>query len=312
MVGKVIAVIGIVILLGLGVFIYQVATHPQLLALPSFFNVSTSSSIFNFSLSSSHGPVGPQGLPPVVPSTSTQSIITTPASSSQPVIDPSQIPAGFTVAQLSPYFHLIRFGGVTAGTSYYYGTITLYSYLNASTTVDITGWQIKSRNSGEYIPQAVNLYDASGLMPATDIMLHNGDTVSLYSSSAAINLRLNKCIGYVAHMENFNPALPTNCPYVDRSAIQNFTGACQNYIESLNSCQAPDMTSPSIPRTDYSCEDYLKNNFTYKSCFQSHVNDADFLSNQVWVWMGSNVVDPYHDSVKLFDKKGLLVDLYSY
>jgi len=142
--------------------------------------------------------------------------------------------------------------------------------------------------------------------------MHSGDVVYLYSSSAPINLRLNKCIGYVAHMANFSPALPMNCPYVDRSAIQSFTGACQDYITSLGSCQAPNMANPSIPRTDYACQSYLENNFTYKSCFTAHVSDPDFLSNQVWVWMGSNVVDANRDIVKLFDKNGLLVDYYSY
>lgn len=310
MIGKSITIIFIIIAIGLGIFVYQIATHPMSIGLPSWSGGSASSSLFNFSLSSPHGPTGPQGIPPI--SSSSQTIITSPASSSQPVIDPSQIPAGFTLAQLSPYFHQIRFGGVSAGTSYYYGTITLYSYLTASTTVDITGWQIKTRGSGEYIPQAVYLYDASGMAPEADIFMHSNDVVYLYSSSAPFNLRLNKCIGYVAHMANFNPALPTSCPYVNRSAIQNFTGACQNYITSLNSCQAPDMTNPSIPRTDYACQTYLENNFNYKSCFSAHVSDPDFLSNQVWVWTGSNVVDPNHDIVNLFDKSGLLVDQYSY
>ena len=72
------------------------------------------------------------------------------------------------------------------------------------------------------------------------------------------------------------------------------------------------MSSPYIPRTDYACETYLQNNFTYKSCFAAHVSDSDFLSNQVWAWMGSNVVDQSHDTVKLLDKNGLLVDIYSY
>jgi len=111
---------------------------------------------------------------------------------------------------------------------------------------------------------------------------------------------------------NFNPPLPVSCPYVDRSAIQNFTGSCQNYLYSLGSCQVPDPSNPSIPHTDYACQDYIENNFNYKSCFQAHVSDPNFLSNQVWVWTGSNVVNQYHDKVELFDRNGLLVDYYSY
>ncbi len=228
-------------------------------------------------------------------------------------INPSDIPAGYTAAQLSKYFHQVRFGTVVAGNSYYYGTITLNAVLpSGSNSIDITGWQIKSRNSGEYIPQAVLIYPYSGALPQSDIRVKSGDTVSLYSSSAPFNLRINKCIGYVAHVANFNPALPLNCPYVDRSQIENLSGQCQNYINSIGACQAPNMSSPQISQSDYACQDFLNNNFTYKTCVDQHQSDPDFLSNQVWVWMGSNVVDQYHDKVVLLDKTGLVVDTYSY
>jgi hypothetical protein len=310
MVGKIIVIIVIVLLLGFGVFIYEVIAHPHAMGLPSWFGAAASSSMFNFSLSSQRPAQGPPELPPAVPSTTT--IITAAGSSSTPAVDPSQIPAGYTIAELSPYFHQVRFGGISAGTAYYYGTITLDTQLNPGEEVDITGWQIKGNDGGEYVPQAVDLYDPSGLTAPSDIILQTNDTVSIYSSSAPVNLRLNECIGYVTPMINSNPSLPLTCPYVDRSAIQNFTGACQNYIESLGNCQQPNLTNPEVPRTDYACQDYLENNFNYKSCFQEHVSDPNFLSNQVWVWTGSNVVDPDHDTVRLLDKNGLLVDIYSY
>jgi hypothetical protein len=235
-------------------------------------------------------------------------------------IDPStisaaNIPAGFTAAQLSPYFREVRFGSVSPGTSYYYGTITLITYFAnsaATGTIDVTGWQIKSKNGGEYIPQAIALYDPSGLSAASDIRLKNSDVVNIYSTSAPFNLRINKCVGYIQHVANFSPSLPLNCPYMNQSQIANFTGACQNYIETLSGCSEPNMASPQIPRTDYACQDYLENNFNYKSCFEQHAADADFLSNQVWVWTGSNVVDNYHDVVDLYDRSGLLVDQYTY
>lgn len=310
MVGKIITVIIIVLVLGFGVFVYEVATHPQAMGLPSWLGITASSSAFSFGLSSQGPTRVPPTLPPASPSNGT--IITSPGSSSTPAIDPSQIPAGYSLAQLSPYFHQIRLGGVSVGSAYYYGTINLYSNLNTGENVDITGWQIKANRGQEYIPQVINLYDPSGLTSPSDIILHNNDTVSIYSSSAPLNLRLNECVGYLIPMLNTNPALPDTCPYVDRSAIQNFSGACQNYIESLGTCQQPNLTNPEVPSNDYACQDYLENNFNYKSCFDAHVNDPNFLSNQIWVWAGSNVSDPDHDTIKLLDKNGLLVDLYSY
>jgi hypothetical protein len=234
-------------------------------------------------------------------------------STAPPPINPADIPPGFTAAQLSPYFNQVRLTGVAPGSAYYYGTITVSNEdYNSTGTIDVSGWQIKSRNSGEYIPQAINIYDPTGLTAASDIRLRPGDTLYLYSSSAPFNLRLNECTGYIASVANFQPALPLSCPPVNQSQIQNFTGQCQNYINSIGGCQQPNMSSPQIPQTDYACQNFLENNFTYKSCFTQHYSDPNFLSNQIWAWTGSNVVDPYHDSVQLLDNNGLLVDLYTY
>jgi hypothetical protein len=142
--------------------------------------------------------------------------------------------------------------------------------------------------------------------------MKSGDVLSLYSTSAPFNLRLNECIGYAAHVANFVPALPLTCPYVSQSQVSNLSDACQNFILSIPSCQQPDLSSPQAPAQDYSCINYLENNFTYRSCFNAHSADANFLSNQIWVWMGSSIVDPEHDSVELLDKNGLLVNLYTY
>jgi hypothetical protein len=322
-------IIIIIVVLGMGLYLYSSGAFTNgvkginaLFPAPSS---TGSSGTHDFSLSSfwndlgisgsSHAPTGPS-LPAAPAQKTTISAPSSGVSGSNATttINPADIPTGYTVAQLSPYFHEVRIAGASAGTSYYYGTITLNysSYNNSTGTIDITGWQIKSRNSGEYIPQAINVYDPSGLTPASDIRIKTGDTVSLYSTSAPFNLRLNECVGYIAKIANFVPALPSNCPYIDRSQIDNFTGACQNYIESIGACQAPNMSSSQIPQNDYACIDYLENNFNYKSCFAAHDTDANFLSNQVWVWIGSSVVDQYHDTVRLIDKNGLLVDLYTY
>ncbi|MGC9968567.1 MAG: hypothetical protein ABSC29_02435 [Minisyncoccia bacterium] len=223
------------------------------------------------------------------------------------------VPAGFTASQLSPYFHQVRFGGVSAGSLYSYGQISFYAYPTAQTSsIDVTSWHIKSNRGGEYIPQAVTVYDPLGLNPATDILLKNGDMLNLYSTWAPVNLRLNKCIGYLPNKTQFNPQLPQNCPYIDRSTLQSFSGACQNYILSLGSCQMANLSDIRIPQNDYSCVNYLQNNFNYKSCFDAHYADADFLSHEVRAWTGSSPLDQSHDNVYLFDRNGLLVDTYSY
>ncbi len=319
MYAKIVIIVLVVMALGAGLFLYHGLTSGGI-RVPSFSFPSSS----QFSLIPSRtGPV----LPAIPAGTTTISsggtyISGTPGSGggaqslivNTSTIPASEIPAGWTASNLSPYFHEIRLGGVSAGSYYYYGTISLYAYFpyQATGTIDITGWQIKTRGSGEYIPQAIAVYDPSGLTAPSDIRVANGDTVYLYSSSAPFNLRLNECIGYVANMANFRPALPANCPQVDESRIVNFTGGCQAYLQSFAGCSQPTLPNPLVPPTDYACQDFIRNNFNYKSCFEAHIADPNFLSNQVWVWTGSNVVNQYHDTVDLLDRNGLLVDQYSY
>ena len=265
----------------------------------------------------SHAFVGPT-LSPAPPQSTTINAPTSGsgASGNAPAaINPADIPAGYTAAQLSPYFHKVSFRGISAANFYSYGTITLGDEDYYSTgTIDITGWQIRSNDGDDFIPQAVDVYDPTGLAPASDILVKTGDQVFFYSSSAPFNLRLNECIGYAAHVANFVPALPLTCPYINQSQLQSFSGACQHYLDTLPQwqCQAPTLSGPQVPTNDSACMNYLENNFTYRSCFNQHYVDPNFLSNQVWVWTGSSPVNQYHDTVRLLDKNGLLVDLYIY
>ncbi len=304
----------IIVVLGVGLYIYQSGIIGKGLApFKSFFTISSSTrgsfSLYpNYSSGGSAGSGSGSG-----GGTAGGGAASAPAAptSSAPAIDPSQIPPGFTASELSPYFHEVRFGTVSPGTFYYYGQISLYTYLSSpTTTVDITGWQIKANHGGEYLPQAIVYYDPWGLNAPSDIRVKSGDTVNLYSTSAPVNLRINKCVGYLPNQSQFTPRLPSNCPYDDRTGVQGLTGVCQNYIMSLGGCSTPDLSK--IPPNDYSCVQYLQNHFNYHSCYNAHYADPDFLSNEVRVWMGSSPLDQYHDTVELFDKNGLLVDYYTY
>ena len=235
-----------------------------------------------------------------------------PQSGAQPTVNPSEIPSGFTINQLSPYFHKVRLGSVSAGSSWYVGRISLYASFSDSGTVDITGWLLKGNKGSQFIPSAVNLYDPSGLTSEGDILLKSGGVVNIYTSESTIgrNLRLNKCLGYLENSNKFTPQLPMNCPYIDRSEISSFTGACQDYIASLGSCRVP-TANPPLPENDYACRAYL-DTLNYRGCFNKHLGDTDFLSNEWWAWTGSRFLDERHDVLLLFDKNGLLVDRYEY
>lgn len=230
------------------------------------------------------------------------------------------IPAGFTRDQISPYFEQVKIGGVSSYYSFGYQTqLQLYSRLPAGESVNLTGWHVKSNRGDIVVPQAVNFYNWTGLVPDTDIIVPSGGVVSIYGNTSPIgkNLRLNKCTGYLQRSHNFNPAIPQNCPSsYNRQDIVHFSGFCQNYILSLGACQLPDtriynLLPPTNEGND--CRNFL-NTITVKSCYDKYSTDRDFLSNAwlVWINQTSPVLDPYHDQLNLFDKNGLLVDQYTY
>jgi hypothetical protein len=285
--GKVVFIIIIIVALGVGLYLYSSGAFANgvkgvdaLLPAPTSTGSSSASSsswssfwnTLGFS-GGSHAPIGPS-LPAAPAQQTTIGAPSSGASGSNAAvaaINPADIPAGYTAAQLSPYFHDVLFGSISAASFYSYGTITLNDddYYSTS-TIDITGWQIQSNDGDEYVPQAVNLYDPTGLAPASDINVKTGDTVFMYSSSAPFNLRLNECIGYAAHVANFVPALPITCPYINQSQLQQFSGACQNYLDTIGQCQLPALSGPQVPTNDYACMNYLENNFTYRTCFDQH------------------------------------------
>lgn len=248
------------------------------------------------------------------------------ASSSQPIsnktaqdwinaINTSDIPQGFTLKDLSPYFHKVRISSVSPGGGYFgsYGQLSLSVNSNdAGTSINVSGWFLRGNKGSQYVPQAVSIYDPSGLSVESDIYLGNGDILNMYTSRSAIgeNIRLNKCIGYLQNANNFVPALPMSCPYINRSDVAGFSGQCQNYVTSIGSCAAP-AANPPVPESDYGCRAFI-NNLNYKGCFDTHRSDSDFLSHEWRAWIGNTFLDTSHDRLLLLDRQGLLVDLYQY
>ncbi len=237
---------------------------------------------------------------------------TTPTYYGRVTINPSDIPPGFSIRDISPYFKQIMLSA-SPGAPGMYSQITLTSsLLTTGGSLNVTGWLLKGNRGSQYVPQAVDVYNPSGLTPESDIYMKNGDTLNIYSNSSAlaVNFRSNKCIGYLSNGRNFVPPLYFGCPVINRSEIINFTGQCQNYITSLNSCQSP-APNPPISIYDYSCRAYL-DKLNYAGCFQKHGSDYDFLGSQRYAWSGTQFLDSQHDRLLLFDRSGLLVSEYTY
>lgn len=230
-------------------------------------------------------------------------------------INPSNIPQGYTISQISPYYGKIHLGSVYAPAGFYQGQVSLYANFYDDEAINVSDWKLQARQGSQIVPQAINVYDPSGLTAESDIILRSGDYLNIYTSvTSAIgkNLRLNKCTGYLQNTNHFNPALPMNCPspVTDRSQISNFTGICQDYLLSFYGCKLPD-PNVILPQSDSGCLAFL-NNINYKGCYDGHISDSDFLSHEFRAWVGGSFLDSRHDKLELLDRNGLLVDLYQY
>jgi hypothetical protein len=238
---------------------------------------------------------------------------------SQPVkdsISDSQIPAGFSREDLSPYFQEVKVSSVSSYSSAS-GEKSVTIRMNYSVpqgqAINITGWRVKSNRGEIFLPQAVRIYEPNGSNGESDIVVSGSGNISLYRGRSPIgkNFRLNKCTGYLQKTYNFSPSLPLSCPRVERSELINFSGQCQSYILSLSSCALPNLNIyNSFPGTDQGneCRAFLSG-ITEYACFRDHNNDSNFLSNEWRIWMefNDNIFDGQHDRILVFDKDGLLV-----
>ncbi len=274
--------------------------------------------IFGFALVNNTGVprIGFQVSPSSTPAGQVTFSGTAPARASIPRIDPRDIPAGFTAADLSPYFQKVRIDWAMPGYGSSPSRISVSAYgLKEGERVDVTGWLLKGGSGSQYLPQAVNRYDPSGFSPDSDIYLSNWDQLTLYGAPSAVgrNLRLNKCIGYLDIARQFNPSLPMSCAAPqDAWSLTDVSASCRNYMQGLAGCQLP-AANPPIPLNDYRCREYL-NNWNYAGCFAKHQADPDFQSREIWAWTGygRQFFDPVHDRILLLDRAGKLVAERSY
>lgn len=189
---------------------------------------------------------------------------------------------------------------------------------DSESTVDITGWRLVSEKSGAsvVIPQAEHI--ARSGVPG-NIVLSDGEEVIITTGSTAVgtSFRENKCTAYLAR-DRFVPALSVrSCPsplqelgdfYPVRAAEYD---ACREVVSTFARCEEP----RSIPReASDSCENFIETRLSYRGCLHGHASDTDFLGPTWRVFLGQSRELWRSDSevIKLLDREGRTVDVYSY
>ncbi|GEM_PF-1736275 len=237
----------------------------------------------------------------------------------------SSLPYGFTAADLSPYFKQIVISKVTLPhpvknkPASVLTEINLASKIGVKEKVNLTGWKLQGNNGFAFIPAGSEILSPDVYKNTGGIVVQAGETVRLFSNKApfSANFKMNKCIGYL-NVNRFVPELPRQCPliYQTRSQLSTYGAACQDYVLSLKVCDGPLTKLPTF--NDLNCFNTLLKNAEYPGCFVAHHNDKDFFSKEWRVWLGSvakgdvSFLDARHDRLLLFDNNGLLVYEYFY
>lgn len=224
-------------------------------------------------------------------------------------------PSGFTVADLSPYYDKVQMISVRPPDRYGMGgEFTLRVDTSASAPVDVTGWTIRTNRRGSLIISGAGA--ATGPVNRARILVRPGTSATFYAawSSSVKNVELNACTGYLNYRYIVSPKFPTNCPRPSRSEMIGFSGACQNFINSLSPCEIPTPTEINqfAVSGDAACRAFI-DTLTYEGCVRRYESLPNFYSYGWRVWLGTELrFDPFHDRLLLFDASGKLVDEYVY
>lgn len=185
--------------------------------------------------------------------------------------------------------------------------------------VDITGWRLVSGASGKSarIPEGAALPRSGRVNDTGPIVLAPGEEAIVVTgdSPKGVSFKENMCTGYFAQNQDFYPVLSAQCPYAYDEFDRFFTGnelrddRCYERVRSAQTCRTPDDNNVSR-----ACEQLIDDYLTYNGCVNKHRYDSRFPGRtwRVYLERSGELWKSSRDAVKLVDKEGRTVDLYTY
>ncbi len=232
---------------------------------------------------------------------------------------PSQVtpPQGFSTGDLSPFYGKVHLASVTPP-SYVSGggSFTIRMESSVTVPVDFAGWAVWG-NKAKVVLEGVPPSMMIGPVNQSALLLRPGEELVVYGATSNYlaqirNIRLNKCTGYLNETYRLEPKVPEQCPRRDRSEFMTFTGTCQTYLYSLNTCAVPTPAKMNELSYDAACRTFL-DTLNYNACERSHRADADFFQTGWRVWLINSLpFDVNHDRLILLDAQGLVAGEYVY
>jgi hypothetical protein len=199
--------------------------------------------------------------------------------------------------------------------------VTIKVSYNATGTIPITGWVLKSSNTGMQvsIPKATYLFFTGMINTEDDIYLQANDTLYLVTgiSPNGASFKVNKCSGYLGQFQTFVPYLSTSCPLPKNENLSEIpklviNDACFDYIDSMGRCK---ISTKSLPiNWSLECKNFITNKINYLSCVNTHKNDKDFYQKEwrVYLKRSERIWKDKREVIVLYDDLGKIVDTLSY
>ena len=221
------------------------------------------------------------------------------------------------ITDISPYYGKVKISSIQGKTEYRPSLIRLRVNIYPGDKINITGWRVKMRKGEIIIPKGIEKYQTYAT--PRDIIIKESLYIYLISGSNPLgrdkNFRANKCFGYLKDRYSFYPSIYSYCSRQKLEDISHLRPYCQEFILHVPRCKTIDYLDYSNDIkivSDMKCRNYIDSKFNYRSCFKDSSKDEDFLTNYWYIYRNTDIIEPLHDTIYLYDHNGLLVDKYMY
>lgn len=214
--------------------------------------------------------------------------------------------------------------------------------------VNITGWRLENgKKARTYVVGGKQVHYASdvGIIPegakvlypggsvVGDIILNPGEEAVVTTGSppnlkpALMSFKENSCTGYLEETYEFETGVNKSCIRPNKEAgIENLEIECQDYIDSINSCHAPEFGGKDEEgeRCDNCidgtrglssmCRAFIRAHYSYEGCLAHHITDEEFEGDtwHVYLFKPWEMWEESHETISLYDSRGYLIAEESY
>ncbi len=184
-------------------------------------------------------------------------------------------------------------------------------------TVNISNWSLENQDGTKVkFGQATFLYTLGEINTEQEIFLNPGEKALVITgqSPLGISFKTNKCMGYLAEMQDFYPKLQTKCPHpIDDEVLPaSIDNQCIDYIDKeFELCKTYIALQSTISGN---CREYINERINYNGCVRWHKNNSDFYQPEYRIYLKKNseLWDDEHGKIILYDENGSIIDWISY